>query len=81
MNHQIIAAITLGNSMRAFQDSPPEVAAGVAVISLMQMDKSLSQEEASHYVLTALAEIANIPFSLKDIKEEALKMGVDFPVH
>ena len=81
MNHQIIAAITLGNAMRAFQDSPPEVCVGVAVVSLMQMDKSISQEQAAHFVLTAMAEIANIPFSAKDIQEEALRIGVDLPIH
>lgn len=81
MNHQIIAAISLGNAMRACQGEPPEVSVGVATVSLMQMDPALSQEQAAHYVLTALAEIAKIPFALKDIQAEAKNMGLTIPVH
>lgn len=81
MNHQIIAAIALGNAMRLLQGSPPEQCAELATISLMQMDRGLSQEDAARYVLNALAEISNIPFSAADVRVEALKLGVDIPIH
>jgi len=81
MNHPIIAALCLGNALHAFHGQPPEVAVTAAVIALRQIDSDLSQGDAENFVLAAVAEITNIPFSTIQIQEAAAKMGVTIPVH
>lgn len=81
MNHQIIAALILGNAMRKFSDQPPEVIVGNAVVALMQMDANLSKDDAVKFVVTAMDEVSKIPYPLSQLQAEAAKMGFAFSVH
>lgn len=80
MNHQIIAAIALGNAIRALDGYDYEKAVAIAIVTLTQLDPGLSERDASGYVLAALSEIANITFRLCDIQAEAKNMGIHIPV-